>query len=606
MKKLLIIVLLIISTFLTTSSVFAQQIHCDDRYLTLINPIRSRDLWTDKSLKPLTEQYNLIKKHNFPATWLFQYDTLLDKDLLDEINKFDSNQEKGGFLEVSPNFAQQARTIYPHDVPWYSPKAIFLSAYSQSERRRLIDKLFTEFKLKFGFYPRSVGAWWIDSYSLNYMKDKYDIKTALIVADQKTTDNYGVWGQWWGVPYIPSKVNILTPANSLRNRQDVVILQWAQRDPILAIGNGPKFSNYSLQANDYIRQGKNTDYFQTLVNIYLDCQNPLGQVTMGLETGSDSVIYFREYAKQLEVLKNIPNLQPVTIDDFGEKFRKVYPDYPKKIIIGSDDSQWIMTLDERVNQKLNDTIIYNQEVSFDDYFITKTDEFLNRILPAETKQNQSLPMPLSLPILLAAGVYAYFKKKVKIWLASTLFSLASFGLILRSGFQFGWWVYYGPILQPLILYQIALPVVSFFTFIFLSRFRNINLWVIPLTFAFDPLIQSLRASYISEKYYIGFNLDALRFLGISFTKNFKLEFVNSDFPNYLAAGLLKFDYEKIWQNAPLALFVYPLIHIYLGLVLIFTLKRFLKLKRLIISILTFLLLVHLLMVFNSDPLFAVQ
>lgn len=579
-------------------------INCSDRYVMLVNPVRGRSLWVESSVNPLKNQYDIVKQYDFPVTWLLQYDVLEDKELISVIGDFNNKQEKGVFLEVSEQFAKDSRVIYPYSSTWYSPDAVFFSAYTQSERRRLIDNLFVGFKKEFGFYPKSVGAWWIDSYSLNYMKEKYGIKSAIIVADQKTTDNYGVWGQWWGVPYYPSKANILTPAGNLENKQDVVVIQWALRDPVLAIGEGTKFSNFSLQANDYIRQGENTAYFEELINTYLDCQNPLGQVTVGLETGSDSVAYKEEYERQLEVLKRIPNLQFVSMQQFYEIFSKKYPEYPKEIIIGAKDSKWIMNPEKRVNERFNDIIKYNPEVSFSDYFIAAKDKFLNRVLTSENRQkNQNINLPLGFITILILGIYAYFKGRIKVWAISVSFCVASFGLILRSGVEFGWQVFYGPVVADLPLYQIALPFIAFFLLLFLERFKMLILWTIPLSFAFDPLIQSLRASFISEKFYLGISLDALRFLGISLSRRSGLEFVNLDFPAYLAEGLLKIDYLRIWQNFTPTLFFYPLAHIVLAFALSIVLKRSFKFKRLIISVLIFFFLVHLSMIFNADPLF---
>ena len=207
--------------FIAPQSVFAVSTNCNNRFVTLVNPVRGRDLWKDKSLNPIQDQYTTISVYKFPATWLLQYDVLKDAKVLEEIKKFDDSSELGVLLEVSQSSAEAARVIYPHAVPWFNPNAVFLSGYSQSDRRMLIDKLFTDFRESFGYYPKSVGAWWIDSYSLNYLKEKYGIKAAMIVADQKTTDSYGIWGQWWGVPYYPSKVNILTPATSLENKLNV-------------------------------------------------------------------------------------------------------------------------------------------------------------------------------------------------------------------------------------------------------------------------------------------------------------------------------------------------------------------------------------------------
>lgn len=612
-KKAFLFLGLLLINFVFLKEIYANETFgCTNRFATLVNPVRGRDLWIDKSINPLKDQYGLIKSYNFPATWLLQYDVLLDKELIEEVNRFDKSQQLGVFLEVSKKFTDNSRVLYPQSIPWYSPKGVFLSAYSQSERRRLIDKLFADFKLNFGSYPKSVGAWWIDSYSLNYMKEKYNINTALIVADQKTTDNYGVWGQWWGVPFYPSKANILTPANDLKNeqvlgfsnKQDVVVIQWAQRDPYLAVGDGPKFSNYSMQANDYIRQGKNTDYFKYLVDIYLDCRNPLGQVTVGLETGSDSVLYFEEYKKQLEALKLLSSLQIVTMENFAQRFAKVYPDFPKKVVIG-EDNQWVMTPDRRINEKIKEEINYDQNISFDDYFVAKRDDFLNRNLSQQSKKPSSdLPINLSLIGFLATACYALFKKKLRTLLVCTLFVLASFGLVLRSYSQFGWWVYFGPNLQPLFLYQLGLPIIFFFLFLFFNRFKRLNLWIIPLVFAFDPIIQSFRASYISGKYFLGFSTDALRFVGVSLD-GLKLGFVNADFPSYLAAGLLKIDYARIWQNTFYALVIYPLIHLLMGFVLGFIFSQSFRLKKMTIALLIFFFLAHLWMIFNADP-FTVQ
>jgi lysyl-tRNA synthetase class 2 len=85
--------------------------------------------------------------------------------------------------------------VYPETDSWHRANVLFLSGYELRERKVLIDKLFKEYKDKFGKYPLSVGAWWIDAYSLNYMKSKYDIKAILVCADQFSTDGYQIWGQ---------------------------------------------------------------------------------------------------------------------------------------------------------------------------------------------------------------------------------------------------------------------------------------------------------------------------------------------------------------------------------------------------------------------------
>lgn len=604
-----IIILFVLFLFQSHNTVTAQnQSDCENRYLTLINPVRGKNLWFDQSLQPISSQYFLIKEHNFAASWLLQYDVLLDDELIKEIKSFNDKQELGVFLEISQKLGDDSRIAYPINTPWFSPKAVFLSGYSQSERRKLIDKLFERFKSVFGFYPKSVGAWWIDSYSLNYMEEQYGIRIALIVADQLTTDNYGIWGQWWGIPYYPSKANILTPASSLSNKQNVVILQWAQRDPLLAYGEGIAFSNYSLQANDYKSMGQDISYFDQLVNAYLDCQNPIGQITVGLETGIESIGFIDEYKVQLEHLDERNNLHSVTMSQFADKFSTIYPDFPKEGRVTYQDSSWSLSTFGRSNDKLKDVIVYNSNVAFWDYFLAEKDEFLDRRLSRETKQENIRYFPYFLIASLGLFYVAFRKNLLKIWVISNLFALAAFGLILRSYYQFGWEVYFGPKLPFLQLVQISLIFISFYLFFTLNKLKNklnflrVNLWLFVLVFGFDYLLKIFRFSIIDDKYLLGIAFDDLRFVGIAISKNLAFHYVNQDLPAYISSALLKFDFYKIFNNQFLALVIYPLAHIALAIILgLILTKLSSRMQKIIIFLLIILFVFHISSTLNSDP-----
>ncbi|MFA5933028.1 MAG: hypothetical protein WCV81_02030 [Microgenomates group bacterium] len=596
-------------SFFTPSNIYAQQVNtdCPNRYLTLINPVRSRSLWVDKTLKPIQDQYGLIESNNFPATWLLQNDVLFDGELINEIKSFNTNQEKGLFLEVSEQLANKARVAYPPFTPWYDPKTVFLSGYSQSERRLLIDRMFKDFYQTFGYYPKSVGAWWIDSYSLQYMKEKYQVKTAMIVADQKTTDSYGVWGQWWGVPYYPSIANILTPASAKDNKQDVVVIQWAQRDLLLAYGEGPKSSNFSLQANDYISLGKDTDFFKNLVNIYLDCRNPLGQVTVGLETGMESVGSLSEYKNQLLALKEIRGLQIVKMSDFADKFAKVYPLFPENISLG-DPVVWNLNTKNRTNNSLNDLVGYNPNLSFADYFVSDKSSFLDRSL-LKLKIIPKTPFPWYLFLLVIFGIAAYFLKKIKLYILTILFIIVAYGLIFRSYMQYGWVIYFSIVDKNIEFIKLGLIIFSFVLMWFLDRwssrtlFRNsLFIYLIPFIFGIDLVLESIRYTSISGRHYLGIMLDSLRMLGFSFKEPFNFSFVNQDFPSIQVVALLRFDFEKIWNSPFFTVIVFPFAHILLAAILSLLLlvaPKYIKKALIIIVILLFILqLIH---IFQSDP-----
>lgn len=595
-------VFLLFFIFVTKVSAATINISCANRYLTLINPVRNQSLWADSSLSPLEQQYSEVEKYSFPATWLLQYDTFSDRDLIDEIKSFDSKQEKGVFLEVSKELAADAGVTYPIYLRWSDPGAVFLSAYSQSDRRKLIDQAFEKYKKTFGTFPRSVGAWWIDSYSLNYMVNKYQVRAALIVADQKVTDSYGVWGQWWGFPYKPSKANILVPASDNNNFENAVILQWAQRDPVLAYGGVGQFSRYSLQANDYVAVGKDISYFKSLTSQYLDCTNPLGQITVGLETGMESVSNPLEYEKQLQYLSTIPGLNVVTMLDFAEKYSEVYKINPDKVFFGNDSYEWIMTPGYRENQGLGEKINYNQNISFKDYFLKDNSGFLNRVLPISGINKTLFPWYLLVSFLLF--LVSLRLNLFRVWFSSTFFLLVGYGLIIRSTYKFGWQVFYGPQVQRLEFFQIFIVLVSFATTFVIGRiFKNkFNLLLFPLVFGLDQIISALRYTAIEGARYFGITLGNARFIGIKIANGLPV-IANQIFGPIQFQSLTKFDFSKIWQKQFLYFVANPAIHLVIAVVLWrILIKLPEKIKYFVFIVLFILFVLELKMIFTSDPI----
>lgn len=382
----------------------------NEKFVTIVNPVRSRELWKDKSLVPIETQYGAVKKYNLRATWLIQDDGLTDNELIDKIKNFDENQELGIFLEVSKNLALKARVYFDEQRPWYDPGVVFLSGYSVTDRKKIIDTMVADFKNTFGYFPKSVGAWWIDSWSQQYLENKYKIKAFLICADQKTTDKYGIWGQWWGYPYIPSPDNILVPGNSKS-----VVIQWALRDLEKAYNDsGPKVSNYSLQANDYLSQKLDIKYFEKLASQYLGVEK-LGQITVGLETGIESVGNEREFEKQLKWISD-NKISSLKMSDFAPQYRNTYDNKnPEKILLGD----WVLTPQYRKNDQLKEFTIYNDNLVFKDLYQKDTSDFLNRIYAPENLVKKKIvdENVIVKIILVVMGIGIAIKfKKIKWWM----------------------------------------------------------------------------------------------------------------------------------------------------------------------------------------------
>lgn len=340
----------------------------NNSFATIVNPVRGNDFWSLSGQTPLVAvkaQKEIIESHGFSATWLLRSDAIFDPEIAAYFKNFPENHELGIFLEITPTWANKAEIEYNQGKLWHYANSIFLSGYAPQEREKLINVAFEEFKNVFGFYPQSVGAWHVDARSLTYMKEKYAIKTALICADQFATDNYQIWGGWWGVPYYPSKYNVLIPAQSEKNKLDLVILQWAVRDPVNGYGKGMDESTFSVQANDYLKHELDTGYFSGLVDIYTQAKEaPFGQITIGLENDFPWPAISEEYEKQIKVLAN-KKIIATTMVEFSDWYQHQFPFFSpshrieSNDLLGSDKQAiWLMSLSGRVGfLKQGDEII---------------------------------------------------------------------------------------------------------------------------------------------------------------------------------------------------------------------------------------------------------
>lgn len=270
-----------------------------------------------------------------------------------------------------------------------------MSAYEIEDRKKLIDKSFEKFKEVFSYYPKSVGAWYIDGWSLNYMLQKYQITSVLGLSDQYTTDGYQVWGQYLGAPFYPSIKTPLEPAQNNNDKLNIVKIQWAPRHPLLSFGIGPKFSNYSSQVNDYYSYHKlGKDYFKNLLDIYTkNIKGKLSQITLGIEAGEISGNDFGVLDNQLKIAL-LSKIKFFTMSNFAKIYQETYPDLSPEIHITAkvnneeinyflSPNYRIAVLKENGNQKIVDLKFYNQSPYFDnDQTLPDKRQNLYRVVPA--------------------------------------------------------------------------------------------------------------------------------------------------------------------------------------------------------------------------------
>jgi hypothetical protein len=321
-----IIIILIGIGFSSKPSILAQE---EPRFVNLVSLVRGKSHWIDEDSDWFERQADLIVFHRLKGTWLLDYDALTDGELLEKVKAIPEEHEIGLLMEITADLAKNLELTYDELASSHEPQNVFLSGYSIKERTLIIDELFKNYLQNFGSYPKSVGAWFIDSWSLQYMEKTYDVEAVLLVAEQYTTDHHTVRGHVWQAAYYPSLNHSLIPAPG-NEKLDLVIIQWAARDPLRGYGYGPQFSNYSVQANDYTQQGLDSRYFRELVTTYLD--NPyqqFNQLTVGIEVGQEGALYFEEFSELLDSLSQPSNYIFTSMSEFSKAFKKKFPQNPE-------------------------------------------------------------------------------------------------------------------------------------------------------------------------------------------------------------------------------------------------------------------------------------
>ncbi len=243
-KQIWTVWLLCILCISCTTNTKEAQSNVSPRIINIINFIRQTDYRVANAdsllYETVCEQVKLVNKYDLPATFLLQYDALINplyQDLLK--NKLNTQSEIGAWWELTQPQIEAAGIKWRGEHSWVSHANIaFSTGYNKEERERLVDVYMAKFKEIFGSYPKSVGSWFIDAHTLAYMYDKYHIVASCNCKDQIGTDGYTLWGGYWNQTYYPSKQNAYMPAQTTGGQIPVPIFRMLGSDPIYQYDDG--------------------------------------------------------------------------------------------------------------------------------------------------------------------------------------------------------------------------------------------------------------------------------------------------------------------------------------------------------------------------------
>jgi hypothetical protein len=214
------------------------------RIINIIHFIRQTDYRIDHSdsllFEAVREQIRLVNEHGFPATFLFQYDALINPAYQELMKtRLNPDCEIGAWWEITQPHVEAAGLEWRGEHPWVSTANVaFTTGYTPEEREKLVDVYMAKFREIYGKYPKSAGSWFIDSRTLAYMYEKYGIVASCNCKDQIGTDGYTLWGGYWNQAYYPSRANAYMPAQTDGYRIPVPVFRMLGSDPVYQYDNG--------------------------------------------------------------------------------------------------------------------------------------------------------------------------------------------------------------------------------------------------------------------------------------------------------------------------------------------------------------------------------
>lgn len=285
----------------------------------------------EKQFAQTARELELVNETGLDNTFLLQYDAVcceLYQKLFKE--KATDKTELGLWYEIVEPLASACDIPYRSDLglKWdYHIIPGFSMGYTLREREMLIDEAMRKFKEVFGYYPKTVASWVLDTHTVNYLVEHYEISTLAICRDQVNFDAYTLMGGYFDQAYYPSKNNMFTPAQTAEYRINVPVFRLLGPCPIhnyelgkyTTTGNRIPCTIEPLWCHDVC--------FKALFKAFYDNESlGFSYAQFGQENTlrDDNVI--PALKAQLEYLATRKDILTLKMSDTGELFRKTFPD----------------------------------------------------------------------------------------------------------------------------------------------------------------------------------------------------------------------------------------------------------------------------------------
>ncbi|SFT15924.1 hypothetical protein [Paenibacillus sp. BC26] len=359
-------------------------------------------------VEPVREQLTLVQKHGLRATWLLQYDALIDPAFTDLLTReADAAQEIGVWFEVVQPLAEKAGIPWRGRFPWdWHAHIAFSVGYTPQERERLADVLMEDFRAQFGHYPQTVGSWFMDAHLLAYLSDRYHIVASCNCKDQWGTDGYTLWGGYYNQAYYPSRLNGFMPAQTEECQIPVPVFRMLGSDPIYQYdaqlgGNGQSVITLEPVYSGEEGGGGIPEWVRWFYDVnFRKEQVSFGYTQVGQENSFGWDLMKNGLIDQVELLASKQAegvLKVETLAETGRWFRRQYPVTPASSISALTDwreegrqSVWYYNRYYRLNLLNNDGELWIRDIHlFDERYVER---YLNAVCHDKNSHYDTLPV----------------------------------------------------------------------------------------------------------------------------------------------------------------------------------------------------------------------
>jgi hypothetical protein len=303
---------IITSLTLLSSSLISQPVQAATTSTTpqllVINQTRGEECCDPGTLTALESQINAAIATQIPIHFALRYDALTNPAYVQLLKTSQAKHPHlftfGALVEVTPELAKAAGVTYTGTPDtWFQAKHVLTMGYPPADRRKLLDTFWSQFHSQFGSYPAFSTAWMIDTPSLNYLHDTYNLPVHQITREQAGTDSYHLIGGPPHYPY-PASSNWLFIPDYDRVNAPLIVRQTVT-DPLRNYGDTT--NAFTSQPNDFRLDGKDFSYFEKLITQALfgsetTPQYPTGFALLGLENSMPAEDQ-TTFVKQLEYVE---------------------------------------------------------------------------------------------------------------------------------------------------------------------------------------------------------------------------------------------------------------------------------------------------------------